>query len=74
VSILVIHDVLHWRRRAEAMRTMADDTFKPETKAKMLRIAQDYDVLAERAEQASFNLDGARGAFVPTGFYRHQAD
>ena len=44
----------YWRNRAEALRKMADEageTFRPETRARMLRIAGDCDVLAKRTEQ-----------------------
>jgi hypothetical protein len=41
----------YWRSRAEEVRTIAEqlrDKFSRET---MLRIAQDYEVLAQRAEE-----------------------
>ena len=48
-----IQDGPYWRSRAEMLRRTADETdaFRPETRARMLRIAQGYDVLAKRVEQ-----------------------
>ncbi len=53
VSIWTIQDGPYWRSRAEMLRRTADETdaFRPETRARMLRIAQGYDVLAKRVEQ-----------------------
>ena len=41
----------HWRKRAEEARTIADDFGDPKTKEMMVRIAEAYDDMAERAEQ-----------------------
>ena len=44
-------DTKHWRNRAEEARAMAVQMTDPHTKAIMLTITQDYEKLAERAEQ-----------------------
>ena len=40
----------HWRIRAEKMRTLAEEADDSTVPAMMLRIAADYDRLAERAD------------------------
>jgi hypothetical protein len=52
VNAWIIQDGPYWRSRAETLRRTADetDTFRPETRARMLRLARDFDVLAARAE------------------------
>ena len=46
----VFNDPEHWRQRAEEARRMADLSDVPSKEA-MLRIAEEYEKLAERAEQ-----------------------
>jgi hypothetical protein len=45
-----LNDPKHWRERAEEARTRADQISDPQSKNAMLRIAHDYELLAERAE------------------------
>ena len=40
----------HWRLRAEKMRTLAEEGDESTVREMMLRIAADYDRLAERAD------------------------
>jgi hypothetical protein len=40
----------HWRMRAEAMRTLAEDANDSTVRAMMLRIASEYDRLAESGD------------------------
>jgi hypothetical protein len=46
-----INDPKHWRDRAEEARTVADGLTHPDSKRRLLRIADDYDVLAKHAEK-----------------------
>jgi hypothetical protein len=41
----------HWRQREEETRTLADAMYNEETQARLLKIADEYARLVERAEQ-----------------------
>ena len=49
-SDYLFRTVTHWRLRAEAMRTLAEEGNDSTVRAMMLRIAADYDRLAESAD------------------------
>jgi hypothetical protein len=45
-----VNDPKHWRDRAAQMRVLAEEMKESEAKAIMLRLADDYDKLADRAD------------------------
>jgi hypothetical protein len=45
----ILDDPKHWRRRAAAARLVAGQLDDPVAKAAMLRIAEDYERIAEHA-------------------------
>jgi hypothetical protein len=45
-----INDSKHWRNRAAEMRVLSNTMTDPEVVAKMLKLANDYDQLADRAQ------------------------
>jgi hypothetical protein len=44
-------DPAHWRKRAKEARTLADQMNDAQSKQTMMRIAEDYERLARRAEE-----------------------
>ena len=46
----LVDDPEHWRDRATEMRDLLDAITDLDMKSKVLRLADDYDTLAERAE------------------------
>jgi hypothetical protein len=50
-----INDPQHLRARAQEARTIADQINDEKSKPAMLRIANDYETLAERAEKRLAN-------------------
>jgi len=51
MDLSILNDPEHWRGRAEEARSIADQLTEPESKRTMLRIAGDYERLAEHAER-----------------------
>jgi hypothetical protein len=41
----------HWHRRAEELRSLAKDTYNPDSRSLLKQIADEYDLLAKRAEE-----------------------
>jgi predicted dienelactone hydrolase len=46
----LVDDPKHWRDRATGMRALLDAITDLDTKSRALRLADDYDTLADRAE------------------------
>jgi len=46
-----INDPKYWQERAEGARTLADEMTDPDSKHRMLKIAEVYEQLARHAEQ-----------------------
>jgi hypothetical protein len=63
------NDPDHWRQRAQEMRALADGVKNEEVKRNMLRIAADYDRLAERSEEPGTDeeLKAAKAAKAAIG-------
>jgi len=53
----IIDDPKHWRQRAIEARALADGLSDEISRRMMLQIADDYDKLAERAEQRRRSKD-----------------
>jgi hypothetical protein len=53
VAKLPINDPKHWRKRVEEARTLARKITDKNGKARMMRLAKQYEKLAEKAEQRS---------------------
>jgi hypothetical protein len=53
-----LNDPEYWRRRAEEARAIAEQMIDPDTFAIMVRVAEQYDNLAERAERCGLAIAG----------------
>jgi hypothetical protein len=48
---LLLNDPKHWRERAEEARKVAIESDNPLVRRSMMRIVDEYEMLAKRAEQ-----------------------
>jgi hypothetical protein len=62
MTLRSIDDPKHWHYRAEEMRVLAEEFTDITARATMLRLADDYDTLGDRAEERV-----ARNRQIPSG-------
>ena len=59
MTLQCLNDAKHWRDRAAEMRVLSDEMKDLEVRSLILRLANDYDKLADRAEdRAAHNAPG----------------
>ena len=51
MAYIYLNNAQHWRDRAEETRAKAEQCWKEESKQRMLRIANEYDRLADHAAE-----------------------
>ena len=56
MSSIFLNDPQHWRDRSDQMRSQASETADPESRAIMLRLANDFELLARRVERRAKDL------------------
>jgi hypothetical protein len=56
MSPILLNDTQRWRDRRDEMRTLASETSDPESRTIMLRLANEYELLARRAELSAKDL------------------
>ena len=56
MSPTFLNNSQRWRDRADEMRSLASETSDPESRMIMLRLANDYESLARRAERLANEL------------------
>jgi hypothetical protein len=59
---IFVNDPQHWRDRADQMRAQASETADPESRTIMLRLANDFELLARRAERRAKDLAPERNS------------
>lgn len=61
------NDPAHWRARAAQSRVMADRMIRPDDKERMHRIAEQYDIMADRAAERLKAVEEGRPPLVREG-------
>jgi hypothetical protein len=57
----------HWRDRADETLAKATEMFQPETRDRLLRVAREYEALADRAERYLHEQGASQAAGAPAG-------
>ena len=59
------NDAKHWRDRAAQMRVLSDEMKDPKARSMMLKLANDYEKLADRAEDRATRDGDLRPSPMP---------